>query len=279
MSTSSWPARAFLLLSLGSAAAAAEPEPFSAFPDAAGIFRQSVADPRRIQLSADYYRLDGHDVSDVALGHSWGMARWMTNGGAWTWQWNLEAMAFSRFHLAGDVNEFQVVDFLGNLPVEARSGRFSGRAMLFHESSHLGDDYIRRTKDTGFRFSTDGLRAQASWDWTRWLRTYAGASYLLHTVPAPKRWALQAGFELLSEDLGWLKDYPVRLFAAQDFHWRERVQWNMDSRSMIGLRFGFKGTIRAMRLYLGYFDGHSPFGQFYARREHYADVGISLELF
>lgn len=276
MSKICWTVSALFLLA---ASAAGQQTPFAAFPDAEDVFRQPVADPRRIQLSAAYYRLRGDDVSDIALGHSWAMARWRPRERDWTWQWNLEAMAFSRFTLGGDVNEFQAIDFFGHLPLEARRGRFSARGLIFHESSHLGDDYIRRTGDTGVRYSIDGLRAQAAWDWTRRLRTYAGTAYLLHTVPSPKRWNLQAGFEMLSADLELLKDYPVRLFVAQDFQWHERVQWNMDSRSLVGFRFGFKGTVRAMRLYLGYFDGHSPFGQFYARREHYADIGISLELF
>jgi hypothetical protein len=46
-----------------------------------------------------------------------------------------------------------------------------------------------------------------------------------------------------------------------------------------GLKFNFPESLtRAVRLQLGYFDGHSPFGQFYTRREHYADVSFAFEL-
>ena len=41
------------------------------------------------------------------------------------------------------------------------------------------------------------------------------------------------------------------------------------------LRYGIP---RSMRLYAGYFDGHSPYGQFFTRREHYADIGVSFDL-
>jgi hypothetical protein len=35
---------------------------------------------------------------------------------------------------------------------------------------------------------------------------------------------------------------------------------------------------RSIRFQLGYFDGHSPFGQFYTQREHYTDLSIAFEL-
>ncbi|MFX8868193.1 DUF1207 domain-containing protein, partial [Acinetobacter baumannii] len=75
----------------------------------------------------------------------------------------------------GGVNEFETVDFFANVPVEARYGLWSGRATLFHESSHLGDDFIRRTGTTGYRYSVEGLKIVNSLDLCRFLRVYAGA--------------------------------------------------------------------------------------------------------
>jgi len=214
----------------------------------------------------------------MALGHSWGMARWHPGENRWALQWNIEAMAYSRFRLSGTVNEFQTIDFFGRLPLEIRWDRYSGKLMLFHESSHLGDDFIRRTGNTGFRYSIDGLRAIASHEPADFLRLYGGGSYLLHTVPSPDRGALQAGFELTSRELGLFADYPTRVYLAQDFQSQGRLAWNTNSRTVLGLRMGFKGVLRSMRLHIGYFDGHSPYGQFFNQREHYADVGISFDL-
>lgn len=264
----------WLLLAASSAQAAGVH--YEAFPRS-DLFPLLLADPRQIQISASYYRLAGKDISDLALGHSWGMARWHSPQEAWTWQWDVEAMAISRFEVAGAVNEFQTIDFFANLPLEARHGKCSGKFMLFHESSHLGDDFIRRTGDSGFRYSIDGLRATLALEPFEFLRLYGGGTYLLHTVPAPERGAFQAGFELTSRELGLFKNYPTHAYLAQDLQSHQNVRWNLNSRSVLGLRVGFKKALRSMRFHAGYFDGHSPYGQFFAKREHYADIGISFD--
>jgi hypothetical protein len=33
-----------------------------------------------------------------------------------------------------------------------------------------------------------------------------------------------------------------------------------------------------VRVQFGYFTGHSPYGQFYAQKEHYADFGLAFDL-
>lgn len=276
MSKSFW--ISLLLLLPAGPAAAAEGLPYSVFPRSEELFRPLLADPRHIQLGASYYRLNRRNLSDVALGHSWGMARWFSSAGSWAFQSNIEAMAYSRFELAGSVNEFETVDFFANLPIEIRRGRFSSRVMLFHESSHLGDDYIRRTGDAGFRYSIDGLRSVAALEPTRWLRVYGGPTFLLHTIPSPKRWMFQSGLELVSDDLGWLEKYPTRLYIAQDAVWRQNVDWRINARTVVGLRIGFKGTLRSARVYVGHYTGRSPYGQFFRQREKWSDLGIRFDL-
>lgn len=246
---------------------------YDAFPESSGVFRQLEADPRRITLGAAYYRLDGLNRSDVMLGHSWGMARWYN--GDWTWQWNIEAMAYSRFTISGSLNSFETVDFIANLPVMLKRGPFSARVMLFHESSHLGDDYIRKTGDQGFRYSIDGARATFALEPASWARAYAGLTYLLHTLPDPARKAVQGGLELTSPPIHEGR-YPVRFFAAQDLQFREAAGYGADLRSVGGVIVGFDGVPRSMRLYVGHFEGHSAFGQLYRRHERYNDVGITF---
>lgn len=274
------PANSAAALLLAAVLAAPAAAAVDLFPRPNEVFPVLVADPRHIQLSASYYRLDGRDVSDVALGHAWGLTRGRLGlDQSWLWETDIEGMAYSRFRLGGGVNEFETIDFFADLPVTVRRGDVSFKATLFHESSHLGDDYIRRTGDPGFRYSTEGLRAQAAIEPLGVLRVYGGPEYLLHTVPSPDRWSLQAGFELTSEDLRLSKEVPTRLYLAEDLQWHERVRWNMDSHLVGGVKIGFRESpSRAMRVQAGWFDGHSPYGQYYARRAHYLDLSVSLEL-
>ncbi|MDE2039009.1 MAG: DUF1207 domain-containing protein [Elusimicrobia bacterium] len=270
--------KALLLALLAMPALAAGDHAFGLFPESEQVFRQLTADPRHIRLGASYYRLDGHNEADVALGHSWGMASWRDEKGRWLWQSNIEAMAYSRFLVGGGVNQFETVDFFANLPLSARRGPFSARGMLFHESSHLGDDYIRSTGSTGFRYSIEGARATVSYEPSAWSRLYCGVSYLLHSIPLPQRKAAQWGFELTSRQFGLSAQYPLHIYLAQDFQSNEDVRYNVNSNTEAGLVVGFKDVQRFMRVFLAYFDGHSSYGQFFSRREHYVSVGLALHI-
>lgn len=251
--------------------------PYGVFPESEKVFRPLVADPRRVQLGASYYRLDGKDRSDVALGHSWGMSRWWSRNDYWMMQWNIEAMAYSRFTIGSSLNSFETVDFTGNLPIAVRHRGFSARATLFHESSHLGDDYIRATGDNGYRYSVEGLRASVSIEPLYWVRIYGGGSYLLHSLPDPARWTGQAGVELTSREIARTRKYPVKLFLAQDLQYKGATAHAPNSRTLAGVILGFDGVPRSMRFSVGHFDGYSPFGQMYKRREAWNDAVISFE--
>ena len=69
------------------------------------------------------------------------------------------------------------------------------------------------------------------------------------------------------------------LFLAQDFQSHQDVQWNMDSHTIAGVKIRSRESpTRAVRFQIGYYTGHSPFGQFSMQREHYADLAIAFEL-
>ncbi len=249
---------------------------YSVFPDG-NVFRPLLADPREIQLGASYYRFRGQNESDIALGHSWGMTRWESSGGL-TWQWDIEGMAYTRFQISGGVNKFETVDFFANLPLEVERGTWEGKFYLYHESAHLGDDYIRDTGNTGFRYSVEGVRGLLSDEVCPHLRVYGGGSYLFHSIPTPQRGTLQGGFELTGPRWRWRRLYLLTPYLAEDVQSHANVQWNVNSNSTLGVRVGFDGTDRTMRAFIGYFVGHSPFGQFYSLPEHYAFIGLGFEL-
>lgn len=243
------------------------------------LLRQLLADPRQVQTRATIYRIGGKPLADVGLGHTWPLARWRPSDGesAWVFQANLEGMGYSRFLLSGGINEFQTIDFFANLPLEARWGPFSTQAMLFHESSHLGDDYIRRTGDIGFRYSVEGVRARVSWEPVFHVRLYAGGMRLVHSIPDDQRGEVQGGLELRSADLRWQGMDECWFYAAEDVKSYGRVHWNVNSQTELGFRLGLPKVVRALRVHAGYFTGHSEYGQFFHRKEHFFDFGLSFD--
>ena len=253
---------------------------YGVVPETDQLFHRLLADPRQPQTTIRFYRLGGFNLADVGLGNTWGLARWILPGRGgedWIFQLNLAGMGFSRFKLSGFVNEFQTIDFFGDVPLEFRRGRFSGQVMLFHESSHLGDDYIRRTESTGFRYSVEGVRAVASYEPHPLARVYAGGTGLMHPVPDDQDGALQYGFEVRSKDLGCTAQHQCWAYLAQDFKNHSRVGWNLNSKTELGMRLGAPRAVRAMRVHVGYFGGHSEYGQFHKNREHYWDLGVSFD--
>jgi hypothetical protein len=243
------------------------------------IFPLLVAAPRRATPSASYYRLGGRDLSDLALGGALGLRRWRTGEEQdWLWEADVEGLAQSRWKFGGGLNELEAYDLIATLPVTTRRGDVSFKGELFHENSHLGDDYVRRTGDAGFRSSREGLRALAALEPRRFARLYAGAAYLVHDASPEKRWTLQSGLELTTDDLLLFPARPTSLYLAEDAQWHQSVGWNGDSHTVAGIRVALPpSATRALRLQVGYFAGHSPYGQFFARREHAFDIAGSIE--
>lgn len=273
-------AAAALLAALCAPPARSQNLQYGVVPETDRLFRRLLADPRQPQTTVRYYRLAGKNLADVALGNTWGMARWRLPGAGgedWLFQFNVAGMGYSRFRLSGSVNEFQTIDFFGDLPLEFRRGRVSGQVMLFHESSHLGDDYIRRTGSTGFRYSIEGVRTVLSYDAHPLVRVYGGGTGLFHDIPKGQQGGLQYGFEVRSDDLGWNRQHECWVFLAQDFKNYGRSQWNLNSKTEFGVRMGLPKGARAMRVHAGYFGGKSEYGQFHASREHFWDLGVSFE--
>ena len=253
-------------------------------PTGQSLFRPLLADPRQIQSLVSYYRFQGHNAADAALGGVFGLLR--HDWGSWKSQWDVAGMAYSRFYISGDVNHFETEDFFADLPWELRRGNFSTRLTLYHESSHLGDDYIRTNGSSGLfssglpghRFSQEAFQAEFSEDLPSvWLRLYAGDTQILHTIPSLGRQILQWGAQEQSPVLWRDSRSSLDAFLAWDLQYREYNQWNINSNLVAGIKLSSLKTGRDVRLQLGWFDGHSPFGQFILERERYADVGFAID--
>ncbi|MBI4060476.1 MAG: DUF1207 domain-containing protein, partial [Elusimicrobia bacterium] len=155
------------LLAAVATSGAAAPE---ASPRVDEIFPNPLAAPKQFQLGISRYELNGRALSDLSLGHAWGLLRGRAGDQLWQWRWDARAMSFSRWEKGG----LDAVDLLGELPLSVRRGDVSFIGSLYHESSHLGDDHIRRTGRAAWRATATGLRALAALEPWTWLRAYGG---------------------------------------------------------------------------------------------------------
>jgi hypothetical protein len=193
------------------------------------------------------------------------------------WEFGIQGGVFSIFDL--DSSSFDLInsDFVGGVTASYARGPFSTMLRFFHQSSHLGDEYLLRTQINRVNLSFEALDLLVSYERWQWLRLYGGGGVLVHREPALDRGMLEAGIELHSPKAfvaGFLR--PV---AAADFQFRQESDWKEDVsvRTGVQIEHPFLHRMR-VQLLAEFYSGRSPNGQFYDRRITTIGIGLYLAI-
>jgi hypothetical protein len=147
----------------------------------------------------------------------------------------------------------------------------------YHQSSHLGDEFLLRDRTERIDVSFEAVDALLSIDLWTWGRIYGGGGILLHRDPGDiERRSVQAGIELSSP---WaLFSGRVRPFAALDVQRAEENEYRSDYSARVGFQLENPRLLRGRRLQLygEYFKGFSPNGQFFTRQIEYFGGGFQF---
>jgi hypothetical protein len=267
-----------------------EPSQIEIFPGN-DVFRPLLADPKQPQFfaswqatrlrSAPRVRNETYlNIGSVGFGENIGLVG--SRNGCDGWQVGILGGIFSQFNLDAGSTDLINTDYVIGLPVSWRRGLVSTRVRLYHQSSHLGDEFL--LGDPGFPredLSFEALEGIVSLDAPGgWGRLYAGGTYLLRRTPDLDRAGVQAGFELrgpstrapiLRAQLPRLRFTPV--FGA-DFKSFEELGWNVDVSAVGGVELSREGSDRRLRLLANYYRGHAPFGQFYGQKIEMVGAGL-----
>jgi hypothetical protein len=244
------------------------------------LFDPLHADPRWPNFSAGYQRYIGdrdfRDVAATSFGETFPFYR--GDAGPWgQWEVSLQASVFSIFDLDASSLDLINADYFVAAPLSYRHGPFSAIARVFHQSSHLGDEFLLRTKAERINLSYEGIDTKLSYDlFDRTLRVYAGGGYLFARDPSNlKPWSTQYGVELQSP---WtLLGGLARPIFAADFQHREENDWSPDISLRGGLQFESVQVLgRKLQWMLEYFNGHSPNGQFFKDKIEYFGIAAHL---
>ncbi|KPK00189.1 MAG: hypothetical protein AMK71_08620 [Nitrospira bacterium SG8_35_4] len=108
-----------------------------------------------------------------------------------------------------------------------------------------------------------------------WLRVYGGGAYLFSRHPKELNpWSFQYGLELKSSHQ-YLK--IVRPVAGANFYNTEENSWHTEISLRLGAEIESKETLwHKVQFLLGYYNGPSPYGQFFYQSHEYLDLGIHL---
>jgi len=243
------------------------------------LFRALMADPRWPNFSAAYhYYIDDRELKDVAtvsFGESLPFVRYRLRDGS-SVEVGLHAGVFAFFDL--DASSFDLInaDYFVGLPVTYAKGNFSVMGRVFHQSSHLGDEFLLRNRVNRINLSYEAIDLLLSYDFPFGFRAYAGGGYLMRVEPSSiKPWSTQGGLEYLGPPFDL--SVAMRPVAAVDIQHREEGNWSMNLSPRLGIQFEQpNGSGRSLQLLAEFFKGKSPNGQFYQRNVEYVGAGVHL---
>ena len=239
------------------------------------LFKPLIADPRWPHFAASYQRyVDDkqlRDVAAVSFGETFALYR--DRLGAGWWELGVQAGVFALFDLNAPSTDLINADYFVAVPVSYRYQDFSALFRLFHQSSHLGDEFVLGSRVNRVNLSYEGIDAKLSYELGDVWRGYAGAGYLFHRDPASlKPWSVQYGLEFRSP---WPSpEARWRPIAAADIQNREMNDWHADFSLRAGIQLDGILVTRNLQLLLEYFRGHSPNGQFYREKIDYFGLGM-----
>jgi len=243
------------------------------------LFDQLLADPRWPHFSLSYaYYLNDKELGSAGtanFGETLALYRNRAPFGG-QWEFGIQAGVFSLFDIEAESKDLINADYRGGLFASYRTHDFSTLLRVFHQSSHLGDEFLLRNRTKRINLSYEGAEALFSYKFFQALRLYGGGGYLFDQEPSNlKPGRVQYGIEFESP---WTYGSgAVRPILAANLQNEEENQWSTNLSVRTGIQFeNWQLVHRKLQLLVEYFKGHSPNGQFYSRKIETIGLGVHL---
>jgi len=191
---------------------------------------------------------------------------------------------FSQFDLSSTTADLMNTDYLVGLPVAYRRGNTAMRLRVYHQSSHLGDEYMIHTQAQRVDLSFEAAELLVARELAAW-RVYGGGEYLFTHSPADlKPGVLHAGLEFHQRGslvrLGRLA--AGRLVGALDGRSVQDRGWQIGWSFVTGLELAdplvLPGSGWRWSVQLKGYSGPSPYGEFFRDRVSSLGLGLGLTL-
>lgn len=255
------------------------------------VFCALVADPKAARSFASVLRHESGtglndaelEIASVGIGDAYGLGRWNGERPGDGVQLSISAGVFAQFDLGTASYDLLNADYVIGVPLTIRRGRFSTRVRLYHQSSHLGDEYLlREPPDRRDRenLSFESLEWILSAD-AGALRLYGGGEMLINRNPEDlERLIAHGGVELRPAfrilPLGGLGGF--RFVAAADVKSSEEHDWKLATSVRAGLEYDRAAPPDARRwgIFAQFYTGPSPYGQFFREKVRLVGLGVQF---
>jgi hypothetical protein len=247
------------------------------------LFYAPMASPKEPRTHVTYLNLklpgSSFDIGSVGFGESFGLVRrpgWDKDD---TWQLSISGAVLAQFNLDASSMDLINADYIIGFPLSYRNGPLSVRARIFHQSSHLGDEFLLlpqnpELKVTRINLSFETIELLGAWEWNGFQLT-AGPSYIIHTDSDLKRSSVQVAIDYQHREPVFKPS--MRLFASVLCHSWEETDWHLDLNVKAGINIRSPySEKRAIQIFGEYYHGNLPFGQFYKLRADYYGLGINV---
>ena len=255
------------------------------------VFCPLLADPKGQRSFVSYL----HETSDqgdmnvgsVGISDAFGLLRVGGPKPGDGFQVSLAGSVFAQFDLESTSYDLVNADYIIGLPITFRRKAFSMRFRLYHQSSHLGDEFLLRENNPTFvreNISFEAAEMILSLDGGPF-RVYGGGEYLLRREPKDlERYVAHGGVELRPARrlVRFGTVAGVRFVAGGDVKASEEQDW----KPAVSIRTGFEFDRprdtdppgRRWGLLFEAYTGPSPYGQFFRNQVRYFGAGIHFTL-
>ncbi len=250
-----------------------------AFP-VGDIFEPLIADPKQPRFFGsirEYEILDPDGVSRearvgaVGFGETFGLYRRDGTIPGNGLQLSLSAGVFAQFNLDAESDDLVNADYVVGLPFTYRHNKHSARVRLYHQSSHLGDEFLLNVQPERINLSFEALELLYSYDWAAW-RGYVGGERVFSIEPADvKKTSLHGGLEFRS---GFTDRRRGQWIAGADLKSFEQHDWSIDWSLKVGYEFDAASEGQRLRILAEAYDGFTPHGQFYNTETEFYGIGF-----
>lgn len=254
------------------------------------VFRPLWADLKQPQFFASWQATrirssprEYLNLGTVGFGDNFGLIG--KRNGCDGWQVGILAGLFAQFDLDGASKDLINADYVVGIPISWRSGLFSARVRFFHQSSHLGDEFLQaRPGFNNIGLSYEALEAILSLDAPGgWGRMYAGGATAVHIEPSTidpssVHWGVELRGRTIAAPL-LAKAIPSTRFTpifGADFQAYEALNWTINSSIMGGVEWSKAGSDRRFRFLINYYHGFAPWGQFFLTKIEMVGFGLYL---
>jgi hypothetical protein len=246
------------------------------------IFQPLTADPKEHQFFASIHQFNtdliigDFTAATVGFGERFGLYRWQKYEDAW--QISIAGGLFAQFDLNSDSSDLINADYLIGLNLSRELGKWYYRYRLYHQSTHLGDEFILRNRPDRINFHYEKVDATACYQSDSRTRLCAGAGYMVNVWPREfQRLSMHLDGEYRSFKGPTFLGPFGRYVSGIHFKLNEQQDWSPNVSVKTGVEFGEsgRGRRRIRILFEGYY-GYVPFGQFFDTKMNSLGVGVYL---